>query len=165
MKYLLTIAALGMATLFTACGGSDRVETVLVDENRIDVIRSDAPALATLGSYSVGVKTLNFTNPNQLDVVNAKADGTTPTYNRPLTVEVWYPAKLVAGQAAAGEYKAMTRYGKTTVSLFGKAVRDASADASGGPYPLIIMSHGYPGNRFLLRKVCKCPSPMCLAAA
>ena len=165
MKYLLTIAALGMATLFTACGGSDRVETVLVDENRIDVIRSDAPALATLGSYSVGVKTLNFTNPNQLDVVNAKADGTTPTYNRPLTVEVWYPAKLVAGQAAAGEYKAMTRDGKTTVSLFGKAVRDASADASGGPYPLIIMSHGYPGNRFLLRKVCKCPSPMCLAAA
>jgi len=150
MKYLLTIAALGMATLFTACGGSDRVETVLVDENRIDVIRSDAPALATLGSYSVGVKTLNFTNPNQLDVVNAKVDGTTPTYNRPLTVEVWYPAKLVAGQAAAGEYKAMTRDGKTTVSLFGKAVRDASADASGGPYPLIIMSHGYPGNRFLL---------------
>jgi predicted dienelactone hydrolase len=150
MKYLVTIAALGAATLLTACGGSDRVETVLVDENRIDAIRSDAPALAALGAYSVGVKTLNFTNPNQLDVVNAKADGTTPSYNRPLTVEVWYPAKLAAGQAAAGEYKAMTRDGKTTATLFGKAVRDASADASGGPYPLIIMSHGYPGNRFLL---------------
>ena len=150
MKYFLTIAALSAATLFTACGGSDRVETVLVDENRIDAIRSDAPALAALGSYSVGVKTLNFTNANQLDVVNAKSDGTTPAYNRPLTVEVWYPAKLAAGQAAAGEYKAMTRDGKTTVSLFGKAVRDAAADASGGPYPLIIISHGYPGNRFLL---------------
>ena len=150
MKYLITIAALSVATLLTACGGSDRVETVLVDENRIDIIRSDAPALATLGAYSVGVKTLSFTNANQLDIVNAKADGTTPTYNRPLTVEVWYPAKLATGQAAAGEYKAMTRDGKTTVTLFGKAVRDASADASGGPYPLIIMSHGYPGNRFLL---------------
>ena len=150
MKYLITIAVLSVATLLTACGGSDRVETVLVDENRIDIIRSDAPALATLGAYSVGVKTLSFTNANQLDIVNAKADGTTPTYNRPLTVEVWYPAKLATGQAAAGEYKAMTRDGKTTVTLFGKAVRDASADASGGPYPLIIMSHGYPGNRFLL---------------
>jgi predicted dienelactone hydrolase len=44
----------------------------------------------------------------------------------------------------------MTRDGKTTVSLYGKAVRNAGADATGGPYPLIIMSHGYPGNRFLL---------------
>jgi predicted dienelactone hydrolase len=151
MKYLTRIAALVAATLLTACGGgSDRVETLLVDENRIDVIRSDAPALATLGSYKVGVKTLKFTNPNQLDVVNAKSDGTTPIYDRPLTVEVWYPAKLATGQAAAGEYKAMTRDGKTTVTLFGKAVRNASPDATGGPYPLIIMSHGYPGNRFLL---------------
>lgn len=150
MKYLITIAALGTVALLAACGGSDKVETVLVDENRIDVIRSDAPALAKLGTYGVGVKALNFTNPGQLDVVNAKTDGTTPTYNRPLTVEVWYPAKLAAGQAAAGEYKALTRDGKTTVSLFGKAVRGAAADTSGGPYPLVIVSHGYPGNRFLL---------------
>ncbi|MBY0420502.1 MAG: hypothetical protein K2W88_20820 [Pararheinheimera sp.] len=150
MKYISTIAALFAATILSACGGSDRVDTVLVDENRIDIIRPDAPVLAALGSYKVGVKTLNFTNPNQLDVVNAKSDGTTPTYNRPLTVEVWYPAKLGANQAAEGEYKAMTRDGKTTVALFGKAVRDASPDGTGGPYPLVIMSHGYPGNRFLL---------------
>ena len=150
MTNFRTFAALAVATLLTACGGSDRVDTVLVGENRIDVIRSDAPALAALGSYSVGVKTLSLSNPNQLDVVNAKSDGTTPTYNRPLTVEVWYPAKLAAGQVAEGEYKAMTRDGKTTVTLFGKAVRDAAADPSGGPYPLVIISHGYPGNRFLL---------------
>lgn len=150
MKYLTTIAVLVVSTLLTACGGSDRVDTVLVDENRIDVIRSDAPALATLGSYKVGVKTLKFINPNQLDIVNAKSDGTTPTYNRPLTVEVWYPGKLAMGQSAAGEYKAMTRDGKTTVTLLGKAVREASPDTTGGPYPLIIMSHGYPGNRFLM---------------
>lgn len=150
-KYWLSIATIGIATLITACGGADRVVTVLADENRVDAIRSDAPALAALGSYNVGVKTLNFTNPNQLDVVNAKSDGTTPTYNRPLTVEVWYPAKLSVGQAAAGEYQGViTRDGVTKVSLYGKAVRNAAADASGGPYPLIIMSHGYPGNRFLL---------------
>jgi predicted dienelactone hydrolase len=146
----LVIAALGAATLLAACGGSDDTDTVLVGENRVDAIRADAPALTALGAYGVGVKTLNLVNRNQLDVVNARADGTTPTYDRPLTVEVWYPARLAAGQTAAGTYQAMTRDGQTTVTLFGKAVRGASADPSGGPYPLVILSHGYPGNRFLL---------------
>ncbi len=146
----LVIAALGAATLLAACGGSDDTDTVLVGENRVDTMRADAPALAALGLYSVGVKTLNLVNRNQLDVVNARADGTTPTYDRPLAVEVWYPARLAAGQTAAGTYSAMTRDGQTTVTLFGKAVRGASADPSGGPYPLVILSHGYPGNRFLL---------------
>lgn len=146
----LVIAAFGAVTLLAACGGSDDTNTVLVGENRIDSLRADAPALAALGSYSVGVKTLNLVNRNQLDVVNARADGTTPTYDRPLAVEVWYPARLAAGQTGAGTYSALTRDGQTTVTLFGKAVRGASADPTGGPYPLVILSHGYPGNRFLL---------------
>jgi len=150
MKCFLKLAALVALALLTACGGAERDRYVAVEENRIDVIRSDAPALTALGTYSVGVKTLSFTNPNQLDIANAKQGDPTPTYNRPLTVEVWYPATLASGQSAAGEYRAMTRDGKTTVSLYGKAVRNADANTSGGPYPLIIMSHGYPGNRFLL---------------
>jgi predicted dienelactone hydrolase len=148
MKMFLKAAALVAVSVLTACGGADRY--VLADENRVDAIRSDAPALTALGTYSVGVKTLSFTNPNQLDIAKAKQGDPTPTYNRPLTVEVWYPATLAPGQSAAGEYRAMTRDGKTMVSLYGKAVRNAEANKSGGPYPLIIMSHGYPGNRFLL---------------
>jgi len=146
----LVLAALGAATLLAACGGSNDTDTVLVGENRVDTLRADAPSLAALGAYGVGVKTLNLVNRNQLDVVNARADGTTPTYDRPLAVEVWYPARLAAGQTAGGTYQAFTRDGLTTVTLFGKAVRGASADPSGGPYPLVILSHGYPGNRFLL---------------
>ncbi len=147
-------AALVAAVALTACGG-DKIITVApdgtaADDNHIDSIRSDAPALAQLGTFKVGVKTLNFTNPNQLDIAKTKPGEAIPTYNRPLTVEVWYPAKLAAGQAAAGEYRAMTRDGQTMVTLYGKAVRDAQPDATGGPYPLLIMSHGYPGNRFLL---------------
>jgi hypothetical protein len=148
MKMFLKAAALVAVSVLTACGGADRY--VLADENRVDAIRSDAPALTALGSYSVGVKTLSFTNPGQLDIANATQGVTTPTYNRPLTVEVWYPATLASGQAASGQYRAMTRDGTTVVSLYGKAVRNAEANKSGGPYPLIIMSHGYPGNRFLL---------------
>jgi predicted dienelactone hydrolase len=36
------------------------------------------------------------------------------------------------------------------VILKGQALRDAAPDAGQGPYPLVIVSHGYPGNRYLL---------------
>ena len=123
---------------------------VQAQDNRIDTIRSDAPELAPYGKLDVGVKTLNLVNPGQQDIVKFKAGEPMPTYDRPLTVEVWYPAKLAAGQVAAGQYKVLPRDGKTEVTLNGRAVRDAQPDASTGPYPLLIISHGYPGNRFLM---------------
>ncbi len=119
-------------------------------DNHIDTIRADAPALAKYGPLAIGVKTIKLVNPQQLDVVKAKSGEPIPTYDRPLTVEVWYPAKPAAYTPGAGQYRAITRDGKTEVTLFGKALRDAPADASGGPYPLLIISHGYPGNRYLL---------------
>lgn len=122
----------------------------LAQDNRIDTIRSDAPQLAQYGKYPVGVKTLKLVHANQLDIVHAKAGETMPRYDRPLTIEVWYPAKSGAGRPGDGEYRAMTRDGKTEVTLRGKAVRDAAPEPSGGPYPLVIISHGYPGNRYLL---------------
>ena len=123
---------------------------VQAQDNRIDTIRSDAPELAPYGKLNVGVKTLNLVNPGQQDIVKFKAGQPMPMYDRPLTVEVWYPAKLAAGQGPAGQYKVLPRDGKTEVTLYGRAVRDAQPDASTGPYPLLIISHGYPGNRFLL---------------
>ena len=123
---------------------------VVGQDNHIDTIRSDAPELAQYGKFSIGVKTLKLVNLKQLDIVKAKAGEPIPSYDRALTVEVWYPAKAVANQANTGQYRAITRDGKTEVTLYGKAVRDAAPDASGGPYPLLIISHGYPGNRYLL---------------
>lgn len=147
MVYAMTVAATLSAWLAPT-------EFANAQDNRIDTIRADAPALAQYGSLAVGVKTIQLVNPKQLDIVKAKAGEPIPTYDRPLTVEVWYPAKPAAAAAAdtlgAGQYRAITRDGKTEVTLFGKAVRDAAADASGGPYPLLIISHGYPGNRYLL---------------
>jgi predicted dienelactone hydrolase len=136
--------ALGFAALFGLVG------TALAEDNHIDTIRSDAPELAQYGRFNIGVKTLKLTNPKQLDIVKAKAGEAIPVYDRPLTVEVWYPAKLASDQAGTGQYRAITRDGKTEVTLYGKAQRDAQPDASGGPYPLLIISHGYPGNRYLL---------------
>ncbi|MBU0781274.1 MAG: dienelactone hydrolase, partial [Alphaproteobacteria bacterium] len=115
-------------------------------ENRIDVIRPDAPALAAYGDYKVGVQTMTFTNMGQVDLAQTQADGDIPTYDRPLTVEIWYPA--AADTAAGGSYQAMMRDG-TDVTLQGQAVRDAAA-LTGETFPLVIISHGYPGNRWLL---------------
>ncbi len=121
------------------------------DTNHIDTIRSDAPALAAYGMHAIGVKTYTFIHAGQLDIVNAKAGEPIPRYDRPLTVEVWYPAKAGAAKAGDGEYRGVfVRDGKTPVTLRGKAVRDAQSDTSAGPFPLLIVSHGYPGNRFLL---------------
>jgi predicted dienelactone hydrolase len=130
--------------------GLSLMRPALTADNRIDTIRPDAPALAQYGKFGVGVKTVQLVNPKQLDIVKAKAGEPTPAYDRPLTVEVWYPAKPNADTANAGHYRVVARDPKTEVTLYGKGVRDAPPDAASGPYPLLIISHGYPGNRFLL---------------
>ncbi len=118
-------------------------------ENRIDTIRPDAPALAAYGSQAIGVRTLQFVHPNQIDVVKldpkAARPDPLPRYDRPITVEVWYPAEAAHGETAL---KAIIRDGKTEVLLHGKAVR--GAPPAMGTFPLVIISHGYPGNRYLL---------------
>ncbi len=118
-------------------------------ENRIDLIRPDSPELTARGPYQIGVQTLELIHPDQLDIVNASGS-TIPSYDRPLTLEVWYPASLSPDQKPGETYKVATRDGELVVDIHGLALRDASPNQSAAPYPLIIISHGYPGNRFLL---------------
>jgi predicted dienelactone hydrolase len=118
---------------------------VALAQNRIDLVRPDAPALAAFGPLAIGVTTLSLVNPGQIDIVNA-TETEAPRYDRPLTVEVWYPAD--PGMPPGGTYTAFLRDGATLVTLIGRASRDAAPLA--GSYPLVILSHGYPGNRFLL---------------
>ena len=114
--------------------------------NPIDLVRPDAPDLADFGALPIGVQTLQLLHRDQIDIVNAKDDAQ-PTYDRPLTVEIWYPA--ADGTPQGGEYRAMLRDGATEVTLTGRAARDAPP-APEKSFPLIIISHGYPGNRFLM---------------
>ncbi|MBU3018641.1 dienelactone hydrolase [Paraglaciecola agarilytica] len=123
-----------------------------IAENRIDTQRPDAPELAAYGTHSIGVRQLEVTNPNQIEML--KLDSTKPEpakfprYDRPLTLEVWYPAlKSSTGNTTL---KAYMRDGKTQVALHGKAVRDAKPEMTDKAFPLVLISHGYPGNRFLL---------------
>ncbi|MCA0856446.1 alpha/beta hydrolase family protein [Phaeobacter italicus] len=133
------IAAIGLAAGLAA-------GTAAVAENRIDRIRPDAPELAAFGPHPIGVQTLTFTHPGQHDILNTTADSQ-PIYDRPLTVEVWYPA--APGTEPGGSYRTVLRDGATEVTLQGRAAR-AAEPATGTRYPLVVISHGYPGNRFLL---------------
>lgn len=114
--------------------------------NPIDQIRPDAPVLAAYGPSPIGVQTLHLVNPGQIDIEHTTGS-TTPLYDRALTVEVWYPAS--ADTVPGGTYSAILRDGHTEVTLTGQAARDA-APATGQTYPLIVISHGYPGNRYLM---------------
>lgn len=126
--------------------------TAVWAENRIDTQLPSAPALAAYGDMPVGVRQIEMTNPDQINIlaIDPAADkpATMPRYDRPLTVEMWYPA----AEGATGDttFKAFLRDGTTEVDIAGRAMRDAAPATPEDAYPLVIISHGYPGNRFLL---------------
>ena len=143
----------------TLCVLSSVISFGAFAENSIDTQRPDAPKYAAYGKYKVGVKTLSFSIPDALDIVsieNEQAQVDTShdkhehlnRYSRPLVLEIWHPAKENAqGSRLLDTYM---RDAKTPIQLKGKARRDAKPLDSVTPFPLVIISHGYPGNRFLL---------------
>jgi predicted dienelactone hydrolase len=120
-------------------------------ENRVDTQLPNAPELAAYGDMAVGVRQIDLVHADQINIlaIDPAADKpeTLPTYDRPLAVEVWYPA--ADGATGDTAFKAYLRDGTTEVTLNGQAMRDADP-AAGAAYPLVIVSHGYPGNRFLM---------------
>ena len=115
----------------------------------------DAPELAPRGAYKIGVRTLDYVNKNQIDVLKSKG-GIDPLYDRTLKVEVWYPANI------ATDVKDLVTYDQVMGSsndpkrplipftFMGRALRNASPKINDGTFPLIIVSHGYLGSRLLL---------------
>ena len=124
--------------------------SALAQTNRVDTVTPSAPELASYGKFAIGVRTLQATDRNRPDILATKEGGTTARYDRTLTLEVWYPALLAPGQKPGGDYRAITRDPVITATLHGQAVRDAAPLASEAPFPLVIISHGYPGNRYLM---------------
>ena len=124
--------------------------SAIAEQNRIDTIRHDAPELAYFGEHAVGVRTLRLSNPGQVDVLNSTAAAGAVLSTRRLTVEIWYPAVFDSEQQPGGQYETTTRNLAVTATLHGRAVRNAEADNTLERMPLVIISHGYPGNRYLM---------------
>lgn len=115
----------------------------------------DAPELSKRGEFKVGVRTLDFVNKNQIDVLKSKG-GIDPVYDRPLKVEVWYPSELGKNDSESILYdEVMGTFGDpkrplTPFKFKGRAIRDGKSIENSGKFPLIIVSHGYVGSRYLL---------------
>ena len=113
---------------------------------------ADAPELAARGRWAVGVRTIELVNPNQPDILRFDKDtGRAPLYDRPLTIEIWYPATIPDGTEQRVVYESgmpgAPRPGvPNTFHVPGKALRDAPP-VSGQTFPLVVVSHGYPGSR------------------
>ena len=156
MKYFNTnILLLVIAIIFfSSCAGNKNSSSsppLFINGDALP----DAPELALRGEYKVGVRTLNFINKAQINVLKSK-DGIDPLYDRPLKVEVWYPAILPAGKKESTTYEDF--FGSVLDSMRpvvpfsfpGRALRDADPDKKSSAFPLIIVSHGYTGSRVLL---------------
>ncbi|WP_339652969.1 dienelactone hydrolase [uncultured Maribacter sp.] len=113
----------------------------------------DAPELSARGEFKVGVQTINLVNKNQVDILNSK-EGKDPLYDRPITIEVWYPAS-VGDDAKTVIYDEVMGTASDTLrpltpfTFKGRAYRDAQPK-TGTKFPLVVISHGYVGSRYLM---------------
>ncbi len=98
------------------------------------------PELAFAGPYDVGVSTISAIDHGRLNTTNFIT-----TTERPLVLEVWYPADLSAPSASKATYKNVTRL-QQPFELQGDAYRDA-APVSNGQFPIVLLSHGFTGYR------------------
>ena len=106
----------------------------------------DAPELARLGQYAVGVRTLSLVQHDQPDLLAMDpGSSVVPKHDRKLTVDLWYPASpATAGsrtETYSGSLPSEPPAAPATFTVPGIAVRDARP--AGGGYPLLVVSHGY----------------------
>jgi len=105
----------------------------------------DAPELAQLGEFPVGVRTLSLVEPDMVDVLAYDAaTGRAPKRNRSLEVELWYPAQPAPGAARvvySASFPGEPPSPPIEFTVPGLAVRDAPL--SGENHPLVVVSHGY----------------------
>ena len=104
------------------------VGSLMTEATSIGVTSTEVTPSAR-GIYRVGVRTVKLNDASR---------------NRPLTLEVWYPAKLEANQEKS-VYKSTV--GNTPYSVQARAGRDAPMLESAQKFPLIVYSHGQPGSR------------------
>jgi dienelactone hydrolase len=139
-------AALVMAVVaLAACAGDDgrggtgaTVSTAVSNRSSTSAGATTTTAVASApvaarGSYAVGRRTHTFVDSSRPTAANGMYPGAP---ERTLLTTIWYPATGPARDDAA-------------------PVADAPSDTEHGPYPLILMSHGYLARGVIYEKVAK----------
>ncbi len=146
--FLLLVLLVVTSSVFAQEGDSETDVFVFGD------LRPDAPELAARGEYGVGVQTLTLVNPDQVDILSVTADDAEPRYDRTLIVEVWYPAEIEDPTATTNYEETLGRADNpdslVPFTFTGRAERDAAVADTDAPYPLIVVSYGYPGSRLMM---------------
>ena len=115
----------------------------------------DGPELAERGEFKVGVRTVDLVHKDQIDILNYEKDSES-LYDRPLKIEVWYPAELDKSVEPHIQYEEVMGNANSDdrplipFTFSGRAVRDAEPHRNEDSYPLVIVSHGYTGSRYLM---------------
>jgi len=140
-KWRTSTLALSLCTVFSL---NIHASEAVVEPEQVYPFMSPelTPAQALTGKHTVGVRTMDITNPNQLNPLTGK------TADRTLTLELWYPAQDAPTQALA-HYDNVTRL-HHPFSVQGTAYRDAPVLDSKEKMPLVVISHGYTGYRTLM---------------
>jgi predicted dienelactone hydrolase len=144
-----------VVVLLQMCYATDAIAQVKNAPFIIGDALPNAPELTPRGAYPVGVQTMELVNKKQVDVLKSVA-GVDPLYDRHLQLEVWYPAQIPEGKKQLVTYHETLGIFKDTArplipfSFSGRSLRNAKPDLSDGKFPLVIVSHGYPGSRLLL---------------
>lgn len=99
-----------------------------------------APATTTT---AIAIDTLGYAKPGPYGVGRSTITITDATRNRPLTVDVWYPIDPQATGTPARYAFTPDIYTDSKVAIADAAV------APGGPFPLVIYSHGSGGIRYI----------------
>ncbi len=112
----------------------------------------DSPALAGPGPFAVGLERATFTQPRRADpLAFDPVAKTLPVRDRILPVEIWYPATPAPGSAPVGYAGALTGENGADVAFTLPGVAVLGAQPRAGPFPLVILAHGFGGDPVALR--------------
>lgn len=136
----LAIVAAGLLT--AACGSSEEstastasTASSASSASSASTAAKSVPSLpdAAAGPHAVGYREFTATGAQQ----------------RTMTLRAWYPAMPAAdGQTPTVTYRSLNKFDEqitpgAEISSIGAALVDAAPDPDGGPYPLVVFSHGY----------------------
>lgn len=136
VRFALPVAAASVVALLAAAGAPARVAPVQDAPARPGV---DAPELAALGSYPVGVADVEFVQPGQADPLQGQ--DRPAIVDRRLALKIWYPA-ATPGKGTTYRSGLPGENGED-VAFSVAGIASPGARAAQGKFPLVILAHGY----------------------